>query len=158
MSYHVPRTVRPLPALLSLALAGLAWPAFASLGGDAGSISADSAQLGGQHAGVSMLHYERHDLTMGTGSVVHEYLSPAGKVFAVTWRGPLPPNLRQLFGNYFESFRTAAATQSRPGGHRQLTIAQPDLVVQASGHLRAFLGKAYVPSLVPPDVSVADLP
>ncbi|MGH3429731.1 MAG: hypothetical protein ACRDQZ_19545, partial [Mycobacteriales bacterium] len=69
MSDHFPRTFRPLPALLSLALACLAWPAFATLGGDAGSISTDSAKLGGQHAGVSMLHYERHDLTIGTGSV-----------------------------------------------------------------------------------------
>jgi hypothetical protein len=158
MSYHFPRAARPLPTLLSLAMICFAWPAFATLGGDAGSINADSAKLGGQHAGVSMLHYERHDLTIGAGSMVHEYLSPAGKVFAVTWHGPLPPDLRQLFGTYFQAAQSGAAAQSQPGSHRRLNITQPDLVVQSSGHLRAFQGKAYVPSLVPPDVSVADLP
>jgi hypothetical protein len=78
-------------------------------------------------------------------------------VFAVTWQGPTPPDLRQLFGSYFEPFRSAAAAQSRPGGHRQLSIAQSDFVVQAIGHLRTFQGKAFVPSLVPAGVSVAEL-
>jgi hypothetical protein len=38
-----------------------------------------------------------------------------------------------------------------------MSIAQSDFVVQAIGHLRTFQGKAYVPSLVPAGVSVAEL-
>jgi hypothetical protein len=41
--------------------------------------------------------------------------------------------------------------------HRQLSFANPDFVVESTGRLRNFRGKAYVPSLVPAGVSVADL-
>jgi hypothetical protein len=36
-------------------------------------------------------------------------------------------------------------------------VAQPDFVAQALGRLRAFRGKAYVPSLVPAGVDVTEL-
>ena len=157
MSPCVSRVRRVLPAFVSLALTWFASPASARLGGDYASVSDDSAKLKGQLVSTAMLNYDRHDITTSSGSVIHEYLSRAGKVFAVTWQAPLPPDLHQLFGDYFEPFRSAAAAQSRPGGHHQLSIAQSDFVVQASGHLRAFQGKAYVPSLVPPGVTVADL-
>jgi hypothetical protein len=158
MSYRISRAARALPPLISLAFAWLGAPASASLGGDVGSVSADSVQFRGQLLSTAMLQYDRHDITTGSGTVVHEYLSRAGKVFAVSWQGPRPPDLRQLFGSYFEPFQSAAAAQSRPGMHRQVSIAQSDFVVQAVGHLRAFQGKAYVPSLVPEGVAVADLP
>src|ERR1017187_6573111 len=157
MSYRMSRAARALPAFLSLAFVWCASPARANLGGDADSVSADSVKLKGQLVSMPMLQYNGHDITIASGTVVHEYLSPAGKVFAVTWQGPTPPDLRQLFGSYFEPFRSAAAAQSRPGGHRQLSIVQFDFVVQASGYVRAFQGKAYVPSLVPAGVSVAEL-
>ena len=158
MSASKSRAAGALPALVCLALAGFAAPASAHLGGDYDSVSADSAKFRGQLLSTAMLQYDRHDITTSSGTVIHEYLSRAGKVFAVSWQGPLPPDLRQLFGDYFEPFSSAASAQSRPGGHRQVSIVQPDFVVQASGHLRAFQGKAYVPSLVPAGVSVADLP
>jgi hypothetical protein len=41
--------------------------------------------------------------------------------------------------------------------HRQLNVANPDFVVASSGRLRSFRGVAYVPSLIPTGVSVADL-
>ena len=68
--------------------------------------------------------------------VASERLSHAGKVFAVTWQGPRPPDLRQLFGSYFEPFQSAAAAQSRPGMHRQVSVAQADFVVHAVALLR----------------------
>jgi hypothetical protein len=157
MSHRISRAARALPAFVSLAFVWLTSPASASLGGDADSVSADSVEFKGQRLRTAMLQFDRHDITTGSGTVVHEYLSRAGKVFAVTWQGPMPPDLRQLFGSYFEPFRSAAAAQSRPGGHRQLSIAQSDFVVQAIGHLRTFQGKAFVPSLVPAGVSVAEL-
>jgi Protein of unknown function (DUF2844) len=157
MSHRTLRVARALPAVISLAYAWLATPALASLGGDFASVSDDSVQFRGQVLSTGMLQYDRHDITTASGTVVHEYLSPGGKVFAVTWKGPMPPDLRQLFGSYFEPFRSAAAAQSRPGGHRQVSIVQSDFVVQAAGRVRAFQGKAYVPSLVPSGVSVAEL-
>jgi Protein of unknown function (DUF2844) len=157
MNYRFSRATEALPALISLTLLWLASPASASLGGDVDSVSSDRITLKGQLVSTPMLQYQMHVITSISGTVVHEYLSHAGKVFAVTWQGPKPPDLRQLFGSYFEPFRSAAAAQSRPGSHRQLNIAQSDFVVQAMGHMRDFQGKAYVPSLIPAGVSVADL-
>jgi len=158
MNSSVSRVRRAPAALLLLALASFAAPAFARLGGDFASINEDSARVRGQLVSTDLLNYQRHDITTSAGTVIHEYLSRSGKVFAVTWQGPLPPDLRQLFGDYFESFRSAAAAQSHPGGHRQFSIQQSDFVMQASGHLRAFQGRAFVPSLVPSGVTISELP
>ena len=157
MNYRSKHAALSLPALIAAAFAWVAAPAAASLGGDVASVRDDTVKLRGQLVSTPMLQYDRHDITTGPGAVVHEYLSRAGTIFAVTWQGPLPPDLRQLFGSYFEPFRNAAVAQSTPGGHRHLSIVQSDFVVESSGHLRAFQGKAYVPSLVPSGVSVADL-
>jgi len=132
-------------------------PAMAHLGGDTASVNADRDALRAELHTTSMQHYDLHEISTSAGTRVHEYTTPQGMVFAVTWQGPLPPDLRQLFGSYYDQFQSAAATQARPGMHRQLTIAAGDLVVQSAGHLRDFRGRAYVPSLLPAGVSVAEL-
>jgi hypothetical protein len=157
MSYGLPRLVRALPALAALTFAAFTAPASAALGGDEESVHADTTRFRGQMISAAMLQYTRHDIATGPDAAIHEYLSRTGKVFAVTWKGPLPPDLSQLFGSYFDSYRTAVIAQSHPGGHRRVSVAQPDLVVQSVGRLRAFMGKAYVPSLVPAGVDVTEL-
>jgi hypothetical protein len=157
MSYGFPRLARALPALAALTFAAFIAPASAALGGDEDSVHTDSTRTRGQLLSTAMVQYTRHDITTGPDSAIHEYVSRTGKVFAVTWRGPLPPDLSQLFGSYFDSYRTAVVAQSHPGGHRQVNVAQPDFVVQSVGRLRAFTGKAYVPSLVPAGVDVTEL-
>jgi hypothetical protein len=134
--------------------------ALANLGGDAASVSSDRQMMQGRLKSTSMQQYTLHEITTGGGTLVREYETLQGKVFAVTWKGPVPPNLQQLFGSYYDQFQSAAAAsaQAHPGMHRQLSIAQSDFVVQALGRMRAFRGKAYVPSLVPSGLSVADLP
>jgi hypothetical protein len=158
MSYGLTRLVRALPALATLTLAAFIAPASAGLGGDEDSVHTDSTRLRAQMLSTAMIQYTRHDITTGPDSAIHEYMSRTGKVFAVTWKGPLPPDLSQIFGSYFDSYRAAVTAQSHPGGHRQVHIVQPDLVVQALGRPRAFMGKAYVPSLVPSGVDVTQLP
>jgi hypothetical protein len=157
MSYGFPCLARALPALAVLTFAAFVAPAVAGLGGDEDSVHTDAARFRGPMLSTAMLQYTRHDIATGANAAIHEYVSRTGKVFAVTWRGPLPPDLSQLFGSYFGAYRTAVIAQSHPGGHRQVYVAQPDLVVQAVGRLRAFAGKAYVPSLVPAGVDVTEL-
>ena len=157
MSYGFPRLARALPALAALTFSAFIAPASAGLGGDEDSVRTDSTRLRGQMLSTAMIQYTRHDIATGPDSAIHEYVSRTGKVFAVTWKGPLPPDLSQLFGSYFDSYRTALSAQSHPGGHHQVSIAQPDLVVQSLGRPRAFIGKAYVPSLVPAGVDVTEL-
>lgn len=78
--------------------------------------------------------------------MVKEYISPAEKVFAVTWQGPFQPDLHQLLGAYFDQYTQAVQTQrAARHGHGPLLIQQPGLVLQITEHIRLFPGKAYVP-------------
>ena|ERR1700728_1494343 len=132
-------------------------PAAAHLGGDADSVGADRDVLHAQLRSTPMALYDLHEISTEAGTLVHEYTTAQGTVFALTWQGPLPPDLHQLLGNYYKQFQDAAAVQARTGMHRLMSVAQPDLVVQSMGRLRNFRGKAYIPSLVPAGVAVADL-
>lgn len=107
-----------------------------------------------------MQQYAVHVISAATGTLVREYVSPDDKVFAITWRGPTPPDLRTLLGDYFAPYLDAATStvQTRAGAHRQLSVSQPDLVVQAVGHARSFRGRAFVPSLIPAGVLIDALP
>jgi hypothetical protein len=87
--------------------------------------------------------------------VVREYSGLDGNVFAVTWIGPFMPNLRQMLGRYFDAYATAP--KSGHADHHHLQIRLNDLVVQESGHMRAFTGRAYLPQAIPDGVSVEDL-
>jgi hypothetical protein len=99
--------------------------------------------------------YTVHEMQTSTNTIVREYVSSNGKVFAVTWHGPLMPDLRQTLGTYFEQYQ-AASSAPHPS-HHHLSIEQPDLIVHSNGHMRAFSGQAYVPSLLPQNFSVQDI-
>jgi hypothetical protein len=130
-------------------------PALAALGGDAASVEADRASVKGALRVTSSTGYAVHEIHTSTGMLIHEYLSPAGKVFAVSWRGPGIPDLRQMLGSYYGSFEQAASAPHY--NHHHLSIRTPDVVVQSSGHARSFFGRAWVPSLLPQNFSVNDI-
>lgn len=92
-----------------------------------------------------------HETQAASGTTVKEFVSPSGVVFAITWRGPVMPDLKQALGRYFE--RYTAADNHNGGLHRRM-VNESDLVVQSSGRMRAFIGRAYVPQLVPAGVTV----
>ncbi len=147
-------TVLRLRYIAAVALLASALPAFASLGGDVTSVEADRAQMAAsvrvtQPSGT----YSVHEIQSPQGTVVNEYVSPAGKVFAVTWRGQFMPQMQQILGNYFAEYSAALQTQQRRYGHRPLNIQRPDLVVQTGGRMRDYFGRAYVPGMLPQGVS-----
>jgi hypothetical protein len=136
-------------AAVAAALA-LSAPAFASLGGGVNSIETDRAQMS---AGESVTHaasYDVHEIQSPGGTVVDEYVSSEGTVFAVTWRGQFPPQMQQILGSYFQQYTAALQAQPQHYGHRPLNIQEPGLVVQTGGHMRALYGRAYLPDLLPP--------
>jgi hypothetical protein len=145
-----------LAAGLSCALL-LPLPAAAHLGGDSSSVDADRHELRATLRSIPMQQFQLHEISAPSGTLVYEYATPQGTVFAVTWHGPLPPDLHQLFGSYYPRYQAAAAAHARPGMHRQVNIVDADLVVQSTARLRAFGGLAYIPSLMPAGVSVANL-
>jgi hypothetical protein len=102
--------------------------------------------------------YTVHEIKAPTGTVVKEYVSPAGRVFGVSWRGPFIPDMQQLLGDYFEQYSAAAKAQ-REGhvGRQPLNIQEPGLVIQTAGHMRAYSGRAYDPGLLPAGVTPNDV-
>jgi Protein of unknown function (DUF2844) len=148
---------RTLMALCSaLFIAGLApGIACAALGEPEASVKADLAQLKGSVAVTEHTGYRVHEIQLSSGTLLREFVGPDGQVFAIAWKGPSIPNLRQTLGKYFDNY--VAAAQSPHQGRNHLQIQQSDLVVQAGGHMRAFSGRAYLPQAVPSGVSVGDL-
>jgi hypothetical protein len=94
--------------------------------------------------------YLVHEMQSQAGTVVREYVSPAGRVFAVSWQGPFLPDLRQVLGQYFDQFAQAAQARRTRGG--PLIINEPGLIVESGGHMRSFFGRAYVPQMMPQGV------
>jgi Protein of unknown function (DUF2844) len=130
-------------------------PAFATLGEDAASVENDRVQMKAQLRMTAVAGYTVHEIQDAAGTTVREYVAPSGKVFAVAWNGPLLPNFPQMLGRYFADYNSGASAPRV--GRRHLTIQRDDLVVHSSGHMRAFHGNAYVPSLVPANFSVDEI-
>jgi hypothetical protein len=127
---------------------GRARDARATLGGDAASIAVNQQRLAATRRMQKIASGERHDLDLASGTVVHEYVSPAGLVYAIAWSGPRMPDLRELLGGYFAQLSSRAPR----GGHHRMALVGSDLVVRSSAHRHTFAGRAWVPSLVPPGV------
>lgn len=149
-------TLRPISVLLGLVVAIYLTPllAFAGLGGDLNSVVTDQMHFQGSLRTTHESSFTVQEIHPQTGTVIREYVSPAGKIFAVTWHGPWIPDMQQLLGPFFEQYVKAARAQaaSRPG-RRPLQIVQPDFVLQQGGHMRSFVGRAYLPPMLPAGVS-----
>jgi len=135
-------------------MVGIGWvalscPALAALGGDVTSVEADRAHMKAESLEVKQATaYKVHAIQAPGGTIINEYVSPAGRVFAVAWHGPFIPEMPQILGSYFQQY-SAAIQAKRPYGRRPLNIQQPGLVVQTGGHMRAYFGRAYLPEMLP---------
>jgi len=135
-----------------------ALPAVAALGGNASSIDADQAQMKGSVELKQSTAFTVHQIKAPTGTTVREYVSPTGTVFAVAWNGPFLPDMRQLLGTYFDQYSAGAkADKASYVGRRPLNVQLPGLVVQMTGHVRDYHGRAYLPNQVPAGVKAEDL-
>jgi hypothetical protein len=127
-------------------------PVWAALGEPESSVSADRQFLRGQIREEVHEGYRLHGIADASGGVVREYVSPAGKVFGVSWQGPFLPSMRQLLGSYFSYLQQYA--QAQTGHHGGPLIIQKDnFVFTSGGHMRWYHGRAYVPSLLPTNLS-----
>ncbi len=140
--------------LISLFLLVAALPLSATLGGNVASVQADQVHIKGSRRITQAAGYAIHEI-QAPRSVIREYVSPAGKIFAVSWEGPGHPDLQQLLGPYFEQFQRAA--QMKPARRAPLVVHEPGLVVEIGGVPRHFVGRAYVPQLLPEGVSVEQI-
>jgi Protein of unknown function (DUF2844) len=127
---------------------------FAALGGDVASIQADQAHMRAQRQVTQATGYTVHEMKAETGTTVREFVSPEGKVFGVSWAGPVRPDLKQLLGSYYGEYTSSAPTRRL---HGPVTIQTPNVVVQSGGHQRALTGHAYVPEMVPSGVRIEEI-
>ncbi len=146
--------------LFSLTLAGLLiqgvpHTARAALGGSADSVESDRISMKGLTRPVPTGALRKQELQLPSGTIVTEYLNGAGQVYAVSWHGPVLPDLRQVLGDYFVHYQTAA--RQPVVRHRLVRLANPDIVIESSGRMRAFTGRAWVPALLPSGVSSTDI-
>jgi len=127
----------------------------AHLGGDAGSIDADRSELHAELRTTPMQQFDLHEITAPSGTLVHEYVTRQGRVFALPGKAhclrPAPAVWRLL-----PALPGGRRGRMRPGMHRQVNITAADLVVQSSARTRSFRGWLYS-SLLPGGVSAADL-
>lgn len=155
-SFPVLHRVRRL-TLLGIGVAALTIPglAAASLGAQEASVAEDAVAV---HATIRMQQrtaYRLHEINLDSGTTLREYVNAAGTVFAVAWHGPTLPNLKATLGQYFDAYVATARLKLSP--HRAVRVRQDDLVIESMGHMRAFSGVAYVPSLMPAGVAAGDL-
>jgi hypothetical protein len=132
-------------------LAEVAWPARATLGGSAESVVTDQSKLHAKRAVVQRQDYTVHEITRDDGTLIREYVTPDGKVFGVSWTGPAIPDLMQLLGTYNAEFQTAI--RAKRGRRSSAAVHNSDLVVESSGHMRAFHGRAFLNSMLPSGVT-----
>ena len=131
-------------------------PAWAALGQYEGSVSLDQQHMKSEDHVQAFPAYKVHELTT-KGATVREYLSPQGRVFGISWGGRFMPDLNQLLGNYVTNLQTATPTQTQVRHLRGITVKTDDFVFSNFGRPGAFSGRAYVPSLVPANVSMEAL-
>ena len=126
-------------------------PAWAVLGDNVSSVDSDVQALGGKHVMVAKVGYNLHQITAKDGSVVNEFVSPAGTVFGISFQSHTMPNLQQLLGSYMTNFQQGQRTQHVR--RRSVTIQGDNFVFSSVGYMRSFRGRAYVPGLVPANLT-----
>lgn len=146
--------------MVGMALAGMINPSpvFATLGSDVTSVEADRAKMEATVQTTSKQLYTVHEMHTANDVTVREFVSPAGKVFGVAWAGASRPDMKQLLGAYFDQYTQAVQQQeAKRMGRGPLLIQQPGFVMQMGGHMRALVGRAYIPQLVPTGVQIEEL-
>ncbi|GFO55717.1 hypothetical protein GMSM_27240 [Geomonas sp. Red276] len=150
----MPARFTPL-ALAAMLLLPL--PAGATLGGPPSSVAADRTALSATHrAAISRNGYTINEMA-DRATVVREYLSADGVVFAIAWEGNLHPDLSQLLGGYAGEYSAARQKAPRVAGRRRQRLVTGSMVVETWGHMRGLRGRAYLPARLPSGVSVHEI-
>lgn len=134
--------------LLMLTMGSL--PAWATLGEYESTVIVDQKVIPGEDRQEMRYGYHLHQITSSDGSYVREYVAPSGIVFGVSWQGHAVPNLQQLLGSHMADLQSSP---KRVVPRRSVLVKTDTFVFVSVGHLRSFQGHAYVPSLIPSNLT-----
>jgi len=141
--------------LLSIILA--AHPASATLGESADSVATDRKAISAAQGVTKVPKNFMVQEIVSDSITIREYISPNNIVFAIVWKGLTNPDLTQFLGSYAGEYHQALTENPRKPGRRFHQIKTNKLVVEQWGHMRNLQGRAFVPDLIPPGVSVDDI-
>lgn len=130
---------------------------YAALGAAPGTGAASQSLLRAATAGPvsSSLGYTMRVSRDANGVTVREYVLPTNVVFAVTWDGPVRPDMTSLLGSYFP--RAVSTSAARGRGTGPLIERSGDFHIESAGAPGHASGKAFLPRLVPANVRIEDL-
>ena len=157
MSTRTRRRGLQVRALAAVSLSLAAGPASARLGGPRESVEADRAHFAASLSTVQRTTHAVHTLSLPNGGTIREFTRADGVVFAVAWRGPGRPDLRQLLGADFDALQAANVAPRGRRTRRPLTLDRGDLQIVTGGHPGAFWGMAWRPGLAPQGFSTRSL-
>lgn len=139
--------LRRLLAACTLLAGGTCW---AALSGDLNSVMSDQQAFGATGVVTPIAGATLHTQSLPNGVTVRQYVDAAGLVFAVAWDGPVMPNFQRLLATHFLIYQDAVRQQ-----RRGVSLQNADLVIESSGMMRAFTGRAYLPTKVPAALGAA---
>ncbi len=129
----------------------------AALGETVQSIENDQKTLSAmRHSSAVRSGYTVHEIDTGS-TLVREYTSPSGIVFAVAWNGLTHPDLTRLLGQYTGEYQDAIKKTAPKRGQRRLQVKANRVIVEKWGHMRNLQGRAYVPELIPAGVNIDEI-
>lgn len=150
-------------AMLAAILPGLAC---ATLGNTPATINKDLQALNGNSTianaqiknanQATLAHNTQYDIytfTTTQGITIKQYVAN-DQVFAVTWHGPRIPNLRQLYGTYFNSYSQAKTPNT---GMSNRSVDTLDLNATTYGISGAFVGRAVLKAQLPEGITIENL-
>ena len=155
-----------------LLLTGAPSTARATLGEPAASVASDASQMNATAGANSeralpaapaqnapaAADFTVEQMTTPNGTVVSEYVGHSGTVFAVTWRGPTPPDVETLLGTYFKQYRVAADTGApSPLGLHASSVRAKNVTVETAGHMGLMWGRAYLPAALPAGLNPSEI-
>ncbi|WP_321930496.1 DUF2844 domain-containing protein [Paraburkholderia guartelaensis] len=102
--------------------------------------------------------YSLRETTLGTGTIIREYISTNNTVFGIAWRGPVKPNVADLLGQYFSQYASGVSTTHAARGIRAPVSIDTDIfIVRVGGHMGSFIGRAWLPQLLPAGITGNDI-
>jgi len=124
----------------------------AELGSNIASVLAEKTEFNSQLTTSNQYGVTVYIQTLSSGTVIQEYVSANGVIFAMSWSGPELPNLQAILGNYFKDY-LIGIKQSRGA----FSINTESIVIQSAGMMGAFQGFALLPKQAPVGFTIKNL-
>ncbi len=152
MQKNIRRTSIVLSSIFAVWMIGSSGAAYAELGGTLASINREQATFSSSLISSQQSNYTTYTQTIGQNLVVKEYVASNGTVFAISWKGPTIPNLEIFLGTYYQNY--LVAVQQNP---RSVYVQSNSLVIESSGMMGGYSGRAYLPLELPSSFNPANI-